>query len=74
MDCFLEETMEKGILDIELTNGPSTRNSKRKNDANSDRLDHRREGFGEVNAFPLVKTFGHQTSFETLNLTRGGMF
>ncbi|CAL9010099.1 unnamed protein product, partial [Prunus brigantina] len=67
VDIFLKKPMEKGIFDVKLTKGPTTRNCKAENSTNDGRLDNRTEGFSIVYARTLMKTLGNETSFVAFN-------
>ena len=61
-DSFMEITIQKGIIDINMLNGPVVINSQGENDLNSRGFNHWREGIEVVNAWNLLKSHGYQAS------------
>jgi hypothetical protein len=49
VDCLSESTLEKGVLDVELVNRPTSRDCKGQHSTNNSRLDDRAEGLTKVN-------------------------
>jgi hypothetical protein len=74
IDHFIEMTMEEGIFDVELMNGPSVREGKRENDANGSGFNYRAEGFIKVDAGLLREAAYHPTGFVTGKRTIGVIF
>jgi hypothetical protein len=62
---FLEITMEKGVLDIHLMNGPGVRGGKTKQKANSGGLHNGTEGLIIINTVLLCETTHDPPSFVT---------
>jgi hypothetical protein len=63
IDHFIEMTMEEGIFDVKLMNGPSVREGKGENDANGSGFNDRAECLIKVDAGLLRKTADHPTGF-----------
>jgi hypothetical protein len=59
--------MEKGILDINLTNGPAEGVGQGENKADGDGLDYWTIGLSIVNARLLVKTLSDESSFVAID-------
>ena len=53
---FLKMTMEEGVGDVHLVNGPAARHSELKHGADGPGFDNRGEGVGEVDAGTLMET------------------
>src|SRR3954468_6705189 len=62
-------TMKKGILDIQLTEGPATRNGKTEDGTNRSGPDNRTESFIKINTSLLMKTLCYKPGFVALNRT-----
>src|SRR5436189_5163073 len=62
-------TMKKGILDIQLTEGPATRNGKTKNGMNRSGPDNMTESFIKINTSLLMETLCYKPGFVVLNRT-----
>ena len=54
--------MKKSISNIQLSERPIELNSKRENNSNYRRLDHRAEGLIKVNTILLMKSLSHKSS------------
>jgi hypothetical protein len=60
---FLENAIEKGIVNINLLNIPFETQSKGENNSDGDWFYHRGEGFLKIKSSFLIKTLGNQASF-----------
>ncbi|MFS7932046.1 hypothetical protein Hanom_Chr04g00363181 [Helianthus anomalus] len=61
--------MEKGIVDIYLSNDPSTRESNRKNKPNSSGFNHRAECLSVINTLSLMKALSNKPGFVSTHRT-----
>jgi hypothetical protein len=66
---LLKNTVKEGILDIQLTKRPTTRNSQREQNADSHGLDHRTEGILVVKAISLLEPLSNPACLVPLNRT-----
>ena len=60
---FMEITMQEGILDIKLMDGPCLRGGNTEHDMDSSGFDHRAEGFIIVHTLTLGEATHHPTCF-----------
>ncbi|KAL2583894.1 hypothetical protein AAZX31_14G103900 [Glycine max] len=74
INILLKITVEKGILNIKLMEGPVTNSSHSKKQTNSGEFGDRRESITVINAIYLCVAFSYQTSLKPINLTSGPNF
>jgi hypothetical protein len=67
VDFLLKNTMQEGILNIKLKKMPTIGNSQGGEQTNSRRFDNRAKSIFIVKTIPLLKSFGHESHFVTLN-------
>ncbi|KAF5470815.1 hypothetical protein F2P56_011304 [Juglans regia] len=70
-DYFKEITIQKGIGNVELLNGPTTNDANGENEPYSLWFDYENESLTVVKYWLLVKLFGHKTGFVVLDSTIG---
>jgi hypothetical protein len=66
---FLKNTMDKCVLDIQLTKTPALRNCNRENQVNGRELHNRAERVIIVNAIALLESLSNEASFIPINRT-----
>jgi hypothetical protein len=59
IDLLIKKTIQKGVLNIKLSNMPLTRKSDAKDKSDSRRLDHRTECLIIIQTILLFETFGN---------------
>jgi hypothetical protein len=62
VDSLIEMTVQEGIFDIQLVNGPGMHGGNAENKPNSCRFHHRTESLGVINATLLSETTDYPTS------------
>lgn len=67
INMFNEMVIEKGIVDIKLSNRPFVGHYKRKHNMDIGGLDNRTKGVSVVKAKYMRVAFDNEASFETLN-------
>jgi hypothetical protein len=67
INLFLQDSMKKGILNIQLTKRSSTSNCKREQKTNSSWLDHRTERVLIIKTMSLLEAFSNQSSLVPFN-------
>jgi hypothetical protein len=66
VDCLSESTLEKGVLDVELVNRPTSRDCKGQHSTNNSRLDDRAEDLTKVNTRALRVSTNNPVSLVAL--------
>jgi hypothetical protein len=66
-NCLLKNIGKKDILNVQLTQRPTSSDSKRQQQMNSSRLDKWTESILKVKAIALFKSFSNKMSFIPLN-------
>jgi len=74
INILLKITVEKGILNIKMMEGPMTDSSHSKKQTNSGEFGYRRESITVINAIYLCVALSHQASLKSINLTIGPNF